>query len=43
MVRSAHLSGIFWVVISSLCFVAVTGIVRHLGSDMNPIQAAFVR
>ena len=43
MVRSAHLSGIFWVVISSLCFVAVTGIVRHLGSDMSPIQAAFVR
>ena len=35
--------GIFWVVISGLCFVAVTGVVRHLGSDMNPIQAAFVR
>ena len=30
-------------VISGLCFVAVTGVVRHLGSDMNPIQAAFVR
>ena len=28
---------------SGLCFVAVTGVVRHLGSDMNPIQAAFVR
>jgi drug/metabolite transporter (DMT)-like permease len=24
-------------------YVAVTGIVRHLGTDMNPIQAAFIR
>ncbi len=24
-------------------FVCVTGIVRHLGSDLNPVQAAFIR
>jgi hypothetical protein len=24
-------------------FVAVTGIVRHLGSDMSAVQAAFIR
>ena len=29
--------------LTGLLFVAVTGIVRHLGSDMNPIQAAFIR
>lgn len=29
--------------LTSLFFVAVTGIVRHLGSSMNPMQAAFIR
>jgi drug/metabolite transporter (DMT)-like permease len=37
------LKGIIWMIVSSLCFVAVTGIVRHLGSDMNAAQAAFIR
>ncbi len=30
-------------VLTGLLFIGVTGIVRHLGSDMNPIQAAFIR
>ena len=34
----ANLRGIGW-----MLFVAVTGIVRHLGTDMNPMQAAFIR
>lgn len=38
-----HLKGISWVLVSSLCFVAVTGLVRHLGSDMDAVQAAFIR
>lgn len=29
--------------VTGVLFVAVTGIVRHLGSDMNPVQAAFIR
>ena len=29
--------------LSGLLFVAVTGTVRHLGSDMSSIQAAFIR
>ncbi len=29
--------------LSGLFFVAVTAIVRHLGSDMNAVQAAFIR
>ena len=32
-----------WILLSSLFFVAVTGVVRHLGSDMNAFQAAFIR
>ena len=35
--------GIAWMVATGLMFVSVTGIVRHLGSDMNPAQAAFIR
>jgi drug/metabolite transporter (DMT)-like permease len=29
--------------LTGLLFVAVTGVVRHLGTDMNPMQAAFIR
>ncbi|MBT5571970.1 MAG: DMT family transporter [Alphaproteobacteria bacterium] len=28
---------------TGVLFVAVTGIVRHLGTDMSPVQAAFIR
>ena len=35
--------GMFWAVVSGLLFVGVTGTVRHLGSDMNAIQSAFIR
>ena len=29
--------------VSGVLFVGVTGIVRYLGNEMNPIQAAFIR
>lgn len=29
--------------LTGLLFVAVTGVVRHLGTDMNPMQAVFIR
>ena len=29
--------------LSGILFVGVTGIVRYLGNEMNPIQAAFIR
>ena len=32
-----------WIVATGLLFVAVTGIVRHLGSDLPTVQAAFLR
>lgn len=40
---SANLKGILWMLLTSVFFVAVTGIVRHLGTSMNPMQAAFIR
>ena len=40
---AGNLRGIGWMVLTGLFFVGVTGVVRHLGTDMNPIQAAFVR
>jgi len=43
MNQKSTVKGIAWMVLTGLLFVAVTGIVRHLGSDMNPIQAAFIR
>ncbi|MEL6571546.1 MAG: DMT family transporter [Pseudomonadota bacterium] len=35
--------GIFWMVVTGLNFVAVTAVVKHLGSDMPAAQAAFLR
>ncbi len=40
---SPTLRGIGWTVISGLLFVGVTATVRHVGSDVNPVQAAFIR
>ena len=37
------LKGIAWMMVTGFFFVGVTGIVRHLGSDMNPVQGAFIR
>ncbi len=40
---AGNLKGIGWMLLSGFLFVGVTGIVRHLGTDMSPIQAAFIR
>ena len=40
---AGNLRGIGWMMLSGVMFVAVTGIVRHLGTDMSPTQAAFIR
>ena len=37
------LVGIGWMLLTGLLFTCVTGIVRHLGSDMPAIEAAFLR
>ncbi len=40
---AGNLKGIGWMLLTGVFFVGVTGIVRHLGTDMNPVQAAFIR
>ncbi len=37
------LIGIFWMVLTGLNFVAVTALVKHVGSDVPAAQAAFLR
>lgn len=41
--RRGKLRGIGFMLLTGLLFVGVTVIVRHLGTDMNPIQSAFIR
>ena len=35
--------GIGWMLVTTVLFVCVTGIVRHLGSDIPAVEAAFIR
>ncbi|MGY6694679.1 MAG: DMT family transporter [Roseinatronobacter sp.] len=37
------LLGIFWMVVTGFCFVAVTALVKYLGDDMPAAQSAFLR
>ncbi len=37
------LQGIGWMLLTTVLFVCVTGIVRHLGSDIPAVEAAFIR
>lgn len=43
IVQDSRLAGIGWMLLTTLCFVAVTGIVRHVGSDVAAPEAAFLR
>ena len=43
MAGSTRASAIGWMLVTGLLFVAVTGIDRHLGSDLPAVQAAFIR
>ena len=40
---SRPLQGILWMVATGLCFVAVTGVVKHAAQDLPAAQAAFLR
>lgn len=35
--------GILWMLVTGLCFVAVTGIVRYLGTSLPAVESAFLR
>lgn len=41
--RQNALQGIFWMFLSGISFVGVTGIVRSLGTDIPAAQSAFIR
>ena len=41
--KNNYLSGALWMVAGGLLFVAVTVLVRHLGSDLPAVEAAFIR
>lgn len=36
-------AGILWMLLTGLCFVAVTAIVKHVGDDLPAAQSAFLR
>ncbi|HSF65442.1 MAG TPA: DMT family transporter [Paracoccaceae bacterium] len=40
---SRPVAGVLWMLATGLCFVAVTGIVRYLGTDLPAAQSAFLR
>ena len=40
---SGNAKGIAWMFLTGLIFVGVTGVVRHLGGSMHPVQLAFLR
>ncbi len=41
--QSRPVAGILWMVFTGLMFVAVTAVVKHIGSDVPAAQAAFLR
>lgn len=41
--RARPVAGALWMLLTGLCFVAVTAIVRYLGTDLPAAQAAFLR
>ena len=41
--QSRPVAGILWMLVTGLCFVVVTGVVRHLGTDLPAAQSAFIR
>ncbi|MEZ5796183.1 MAG: DMT family transporter [Paracoccaceae bacterium] len=43
MDQKRPLAGIAWMVLSGLAFVAVNGVVKHLGTDLPAAQSAFIR
>lgn len=42
-VQVRPVAAVLWMLLSGLCFVAVTGIVRYLGTELPAAQSAFLR
>lgn len=41
--NSRPLQGVFWMLVTGACFVAVTALVKFVGDDVPPAQSAFLR
>lgn len=41
--NSRPVAGVFWMLATGLCFVAVTAIVKHVGGRIPPAESAFLR
>ena len=41
--RDRTLEGVGWMLVTGFFFVCVTGIVRHIGSELPSVEAAFIR
>jgi len=37
------LHGIFWMLVTGLCFISVTALVKYMGSRLPPVEMAFLR
>lgn len=42
-IRSGNLRAVLWMVVSTLLFIVVTGLIRYLGSNLPAIEASFIR
>ena len=42
-IHSNPMHGIFWMLVTGVCFVAVTALVKYMGQSVPPAQAAFLR
>ena len=40
---SQPVAGIFWMLVTGLCFISVTALVKYMGSALPPAQMAFLR
>src|SRR6056297_1998099 len=40
---SRPLVGIFWMLVTGVCFVCVTALVKYMGGRIPPAEAAFIR
>ncbi len=43
LVANRPVAGVFWMLVTGLCFVAVTAIVKHVGAGLPAAESAFLR
>ena len=41
--KSQNLTGVFWMVVTGICFLGVTALVKFMGTRIPAAEAAFLR